>query len=628
MPQVATRRGGGVSPEVPVLAPPRSVAFTRGGSKPRVNVLIRPRFLASFDALLEEVSDKLDGLPVKRILDPDGHEVGHGADLRDDCVYTCAESVALMGHSNVVVDRKRSLARIMETQLVPNRVITVYGNGVSDAAGHRIVLSKRTAPTYDRLLDLIGKLIPLQGGVRKLYTLPECKLVRGLPLPEDATNFIAVGTIGLNRRRLPKLVGIPTPGSRRESTDRGSKRNGVLKSRSKGRRLPPIEDETRGSERRESIQRSSALPAVRGTDEAAHAGPSAHTSTVASTAAATTSTTTTTSSSDLGGNSNRRRTVGGMSHVSSSSHGNVGSTTSVAATNGNGGGPVQGGEAGGVHTTAGEVFPGDAKASAVMAAAEVAEAAKSTERERQRQKHHERYLNRQKARQQNRDNKVEQVAMAADHVGDKIDEERARQQRALKARIDKRGAARERKGSPSPPPPTTHDGQPIVATTTPAIATTTVNPHDPLTTTTEKEVVHGLGGQPSPPQPSHDDPARSNTEGDVAGSRPKATPSASDTVSTGDTTTTTAPLADSSNVQPTSPVKPSPSSSPSPHDLLKMKRIPTPDLEFTKEDEEKVRHLAATQIQKTYRGHKVRRTLGIVPKPSITAAAAAAAART
>lgn len=120
------------------------------------------------------------------------------------------------------------------------QVITVFGNGMIDHAGHRVVLNKRTANTYDRVLALVGKLIPLQGiciyvsmyahdvecrvhshpccsvgmhmcapcvgGVRKLYTLPECHLVTGLDELFGHSDFIAVGTASLNKRRLPRLA--------------------------------------------------------------------------------------------------------------------------------------------------------------------------------------------------------------------------------------------------------------------------------------------------------------------------------------------------------------------------------------------------------------------------------------
>lgn len=459
---------------------PRHVDFTRDPNRPTVKVLIRPRHVASFEALLDELSERVDGYPVRHIRDTHGKDIRSAGDLRSGEVYVCFEGIAPLGaEPNKVTGRRSTVGRIMATELVPNKVITVFGNGMTDSAGHRVVLNKRTAPSYDRLLDLVGKLIPLQGGVRKLYTLPECKLVRGLPLPGDTTDFIAVGTIGLNRKRLPRLAPAQAPvlpdSAKSSETDREIRAKRAAKPRGKvGKRLPPIDgnDHDRGS-----ISLVSPLPPVSRGDEA----------------------------------------------------------------------------------SVGTRHSGEDRAHAVMAAAEHAEAAKFSERERQRQKHQERYLNRQKARQQNRDNKVEQVAMAAERVDGRIDEERARQERALKARIDKRTAPR---SQPKPAP--------------------------------GNESGNGLS----------EDEAAVKIQSAWRGHRQRSDPA---------TKRAKNKRSCVGNAKGGASNRP-----PSPKSLLKMKRIPTPDLDFSKEDEEKVRELAATRIQKTFRGHQTRKNLpeNVRPKAS------------
>lgn len=105
------------------------------------------------------------------------------------------------------------------------KVITVFGNGLSDQRnGRKVVLNKRTAPSYERVLDLLSKLIPLPGGVRKLYTLPDCKLIKNLDMLSQVSNtdFVAVGKISLDKSKLPtvaskpgsaKKTGLPAPSS-------------------------------------------------------------------------------------------------------------------------------------------------------------------------------------------------------------------------------------------------------------------------------------------------------------------------------------------------------------------------------------------------------------------------------
>jgi hypothetical protein len=480
----------------------RHIEFTRAGkNRARVQVLIRPRHVASFAVFLDELSDRFDGFPVRRVCDTSGHALWSAADLKDGQLYTCSEESAspLRTAADRANDRRQSVAAIMATELVPNKVITVFGNGMTDSAGHRVVLNKRTAPSYDRLLDLVGKLIPLQGGVRKLYTLPGCKLVRGLPLPGKTTDFIAVGTIGLYRNRLPRLA--PSVDAIKGPTVLGAAGEAVemapappapahrphkrpAKPKSRGKKLPPIDNAETHS--RASFPGTAPLPEVLDTDPTDYVGD-----------------------------------------------------------------------------------PGEDKALAVMAAADVAEAAKSSERERQRQKHQERYLNRQKARQQNRDNKVEQVAMAAEQVDGKIGEERARQQRALKARLDKRVGTRTQEKT----------------------LEVTGNDAARLSEDCAATVIQSAWrGRTKRPRKEVADTRKPNEE--AADTRKQRKGKRKPPTTTGN-----------SKAPPLSP-----------NALLKVKRIPTPDLAFTKEDEEKVRALAATRIQKTFRGHQVRKKIGMRTK--------------
>jgi len=470
----------------------RYIAFTRANGGPVVNVLIQPRHLRSHQALLAALSQQVDRLAVRQVFDATGQEVFAVGDLKEDQVYTCSDRgpPAKDTAAQTGTERRRSHPTAMATELVPNKVITVFGNGMIDSAGHRVVLNKRTAANYDRLLDLVGRLIPLQGGVRKLYTLPDCKLVKGLPLPSKTTDFIAVGTIGLDRKHLPRLAPTvyrhdATHSHNGSEADVGRRTKRAMKTR--GKRLPPING-AQNSERG-ALPRGNPLPAVHVTQEGAG------------------------------------QSTGGYS--------------------------------------------GEEKAQAVMAAADVAEAAKSSERERQRQKHQERYITRQKARQQNRDNKVERVAMAAEHVGDRIDEERARQQRNLKARIEKRGAGMKAVDNKA----ADHRGGAATA----GAAAAAKAPAQPTTRTMSEAE------------------AAAKIQSAWRGHKGKRPPRKSRGKNNADKQTV--PKADHDP--------------PSSKALLKVKRIPTPDLSFSKEEEQLVKVHAATQIQKTFRGHQTRRKVGV-----------------
>lgn len=144
------------------------------------------------------------------------------------------------------------------------RVIRVFTNGMVDQPGHKMVLDKRSAPTYERVLENVGKTITIAGGVKKLYTLPDLHLVKGLPELFKYSNYLAVGTAQLDRTQLPSLAKPSTaiPGSTKTALPGPAKKKAGKYTPHTGRKsLKPVSGVS-GSDDGDVLNPHSALPSI------------------------------------------------------------------------------------------------------------------------------------------------------------------------------------------------------------------------------------------------------------------------------------------------------------------------------------------------------------------------------
>lgn len=176
----------------PILS--KRVCFYKSGD-PQFNglrMVINNRTFKTFDALLDSLSKKVP-LPfgVRNITTPHGvHAVSTLDDLEDGKSYICSDSRKVKPfnlararkklppwyHARPVSSRRRTVqqARMFPTQSkkepvvlrTPKRLL-VFRNG-DPSVKHTVVLSKRTTPTFESILEYISELI--QFHVVKLLT--------------------------------------------------------------------------------------------------------------------------------------------------------------------------------------------------------------------------------------------------------------------------------------------------------------------------------------------------------------------------------------------------------------------------------------------------------------------------
>ena len=199
------------------------------GGEAIFTILVSKRNFSTWSHLLDELSRKCHAAVHKVFTCGEHSLVADAGELTEGELYICTagrrpkldpgtertqQTAALVRASARFARRldlgsvgiAQALAKRKMASKVQTRTITVFGNGLSDDVGHKVVLNKRTAPSFDKVLTLVSKLIPLRGGVRKLYTLPDCKLVRNLEQLQasKAAEFVAVGLKSLNKLLLPK----------------------------------------------------------------------------------------------------------------------------------------------------------------------------------------------------------------------------------------------------------------------------------------------------------------------------------------------------------------------------------------------------------------------------------------
>ena len=303
-----------------------------------------------------------------------------------------------------------------------NKIITVFGNGSKDNRGRKLVINKRTAPSYDRVLDMLSKLMELPGGVRKLYTLPDCKLIKSVEMLSGctSTDFVAVGNTALDRSKLHTL-GASGRGGSASSAGRASNSNSA-KGKGKGKAASSTGTPRGSATSRNSydLNKHKQLPGI---------VPAADTGTEDRRSGS--------------GSINKANPLpgidGGGAHEDE-----LQSSTKLQ--------PVGDMMLDGDHRPAGNA---DYVATELINAAGQADKALDEERDRQRRAHEERMATRQHARETEQTRKLETYAEGAERVDTTIDEERARQKKEFQRKLSQRKRTITTHGSggdPAPPP--------------------------------------------------------------------------------------------------------------------------------------------------------------------------------
>lgn len=443
----------------------------------------------------------------------------------------------------------------------------MFGNGTKDNRGRKLVINRRTAPSYDRVLDMLSKLIELPGGVRKLYTLPDCKLIKSLEMLSGCTNtdFVAVGNAALDRSKLHTL-GAPGGGGG-SATPPTSSAGGHNSAKGKGKSAAsPSVSTPRGSaksRKSSDLNKHKQLPGIAPAVESKGAGGKDEKENIED-------------GSGGSSNINTAKPLPGIDN-GSTQEGELQSSTKLQ--------PVGNMMLDGDHRPAGNA---DYVATELINAAGQADKALDEERDRQRRAHEERMATRQHARETEQTRKLEAYAEGAERVDTTIDEERARQKKEFQRKLSRRMRTNDKlgKGAKADTTVSLKEKEEKAATTIQAayrghkvrkdmsqIRKQAKKEKKPKGKKKKKKSkVKGGKGQSSPP------PAE------------KATGAAAAADSAGPMTS---------------------------KELLAVRRIPTPDLTITPGEIEGLQNAAATKIQAGFRGHISRKTTG--PPPMMAA---------
>jgi len=415
------------------------------------------------------------------------------------------------------------------TDTMANKIITIFGNGLADNTGRKLVLNRKQFPNYERVLEHVNDVIPLPGGVRKLYTLPDCKLVRSLDMLASVgnTEFVAVGKMSLDRSKLPHLR-------------RGKSASGEARKRSRKNRPPQGGQQTLGKHKQplpgiesNSPDTSSAPRTPKGSggqDALPDIAPSTETSNI-------------TDTDELQSSSRLLKERQPLPPV------------------GSGG---DGGDA-----AAGEAY-GEAAVS-IMNDADGVDRVHGSERERQRRAHQQRIATRQVARQHNHARTVASYTDGAEAVDTKVDTERTRQREKFMRRLSTRTRTAEMTSTSA-----------RSSTMSKEQAATKIQ----ATFRGHKTRLNLAKGSSKSKKGSKDrkrrkskSPARKSKAADSDGAAAAAQP-----------------IANSGKAMTA-------------RELLKVERIPTPDLTVSADEMLAVQHQAAAKIQARYRGFRTRKEM-------------------
>ena len=363
--------------------------------------------------------------------------------------------------------------------------------------------------------------IPLPGGVRKLYTLPDCKLVRSLDMLASVgnTEFVAVGKMSLDRSKLPHLR---RAGSG-EVRKRGRKKKGGQQTLAKHKQpLPGIDSHSPDTA---SAPRT---PKSRGQDPLPDIAPSTETSNI-------------TDTDELQSSSRLLKEKQPLPPVGSS-----------------------GGEA-----------TEEAAVASIMNDADGVDREHGKERERQRRAHQQRIATRQVARQHNHARTVQGYTDGAEAVDTKVDSERTRQREKFMRRLSTRTRTTEMSSSSAVSSTLSKDQAATKIQATFRGHQTRKNMANAKGSNKSKKGSKGKRRKSKSPARNGKGKAGEGDGGDGAAPQPIANSGKAMTA----------------------------------RELLKVERIPTPDLTVSADEMLAVKHQAAAKIQAQFRGFRTRKEM-------------------
>ena len=445
-----------------------------------------------------------------------------------------------------------------------NKIITVFGNGTNDNRGRKLVINRRTAPSYDRVLDMLSKLIELPGGVRKLYTLPDCKLIKSLEMLSGcaSTDFVAVGNAALDRSKLHTLGGgggISTSpvSSAGPKSAKGKGKAGSTNS------TPRSSAKRKSSDLNKHKQLPGITPAADGKAGAAKQQEKENTAS---------------------GSINKADPLPGIDGKAAEDE--LQSSTKLQ--------PVGSAFLDGDHRPAGNV---EFVAGELINAADEADKALDQERDRQRRAHEERMATRQHARETEQTRKLEAYAEGAEKVDSTINEERARQKKEFQRKLSLRMRTNDKLGKGAK------------TTTTISLAE-----KEEKAATTIQATYRGHLTRKAMPQIKQQQATKERKKEKEKGKKKKKKKSKSKSKSQSSPPPSDKAAASPAAAAAAAAAAADPSGPMTSKELLAVKRIPTPDLTISADEIEGLQNAAATKIQAGFRGHRARKTNGAPPK--------------